>query len=188
MAETPPDHDDAARARILHHMNADHADSLSLYLQHFCHLSPAAARGGTLVALSLAAMHLRTADGRTHTIPFHPPLTTWADARARSVAMDREARAGRGRAALRITAYEPPRTLGHIAVFVTCLGALAALATHCGIGPGTGVGDGLRRWPPGGPERGVWLARTIGWPLLAIHLCEAWNLDRTRLRRSLGVL
>ncbi|PBP16235.1 hypothetical protein BUE80_DR013052 [Diplocarpon rosae] len=181
MAETPQD--EAARARIIKHMNADHADSLSYYLQHFCQLSPRAARGGTLVAISLAAMRLRTADGRAHTVPFQPPLTAWSEARARSVAMDREARAALDISPIRITAYAPPRTPVHVAVFATCLFTVAALATHRWIVPGTWVYDGPLRCFPGGPERFVWLARTLFWPFIVIHLGEAWNLDRTRLRR-----
>ncbi|KAI6709779.1 hypothetical protein PZA11_005656 [Diplocarpon coronariae] len=181
MAETSQD--EAAKARIIKHLNADHADSLSYYLQYYCCLSPRAARGGILSSISLSAMTLRTRDGKAHTIPFHPPMKAWSETRARSVEMDREARSALNISSIRINEYEPPRKPVHVAVFVTCFFTVVTLATHSLILPGTWVYDVPLRWFPGGPEMFLWLARTIFWPFIAIHIFESWNLDRTRLRK-----
>ena len=105
----PASKDEAAKARIIGHMNADHAESLSYYLQHYISLSPRVARGAILCDISLSAMTLRTTDNKTHTIPFSPPMTSWAEARTRSVDMDRVSRNALDISSIRITSYDPPQ-------------------------------------------------------------------------------
>lgn len=175
--------DEAAKARIIKHMNADHAESISLYLQHFCHLSPSAARGSRISAISLSSMTLQTGNANVYTIPLDPPMQSWAEARTRSVEMDREARAALHLSSLRITEYEPPRTGVHVGVFATCALTIVVLATHRWMVPGTWLYDGPLQWFPGGAATFVWLARKIFWPFVAIHLFESWLLNRTRLRK-----
>ncbi|KUJ13593.1 uncharacterized protein LY89DRAFT_687627 [Mollisia scopiformis] len=175
--------DEAAKARIIKHMNADHADSVSYYLQHYCSLSPRAARGAALSDISLSAMTVRTVDNKTHTIPFTPPMTSWAEARTRTVDMDRESRSALDVSSIRITSYEPPRKRFHIFVFGICLFTFGVFAMRNKIVPGTWFYDVPLRYWPGGPEVFVWIARTIALPVVAIHLGEAYMMDTTRLRK-----
>ena len=97
--------DDAAKARIISHMNSSHADSLSAYLQYYNRVPLPAASKPTLVDISLSSMTICDANQKSHTVRFSPPMASFADARIRTVAMDSEARRALG---VRITAYEPP--------------------------------------------------------------------------------
>lgn len=49
--------------------------------------------------------------------------------------------------------------------------------------PGTWVYDTALPWFPGGPEWFLWLVKTIAWPTYAIHITEAYLLDKTKLRK-----
>lgn len=172
-----------AKERIINHMNGDHADSLSYYLRHYAKLSERAARGATITDLSLSSMDFQTADGRTHIIPINPPMKTWADARTRTVDMDRESRAALGISHLRITEYLPPRSPLHISVFSICLCTYVILATKHKMVKGTWVYDTVLPFFPGGPESFLWLANKVALPMVALHLGEAFWLDRSRLRK-----
>ncbi|RFU32856.1 hypothetical protein B7463_g3528, partial [Scytalidium lignicola] len=77
-------------------MNADHQESLSLYLRHFNHLPASSAQNPTLQDLTLSEMTISTGDGKTHTVPFTPPMKSWADARVQTVDMDTAARKALG--------------------------------------------------------------------------------------------
>jgi hypothetical protein len=175
--------DEVAKARIIGHMNADHADSLSYYLQHYCSLSPRTARGAILSDISLSAMTLRTTDNKTHTIPFSPAMTSWAEARTRSVDMDRESRSALDISSIRITFYEPPRSPFQIFVFTACLFTFGVFVFRNQIVPGTWFYDVPLAYWPGGPEWFVWIAKTIALPVLVIHLIETYMLETTKLRK-----
>jgi hypothetical protein len=84
--------DAAMQQRIIKHLNNDHAESLSLYLRHYSRLSARAARGAIMTDISLSAMTFQTADGNTHIILLRPPMSSFAEARTRTVDMDRAAR------------------------------------------------------------------------------------------------
>ena len=84
--------DDAARDRIIRHMNADHQASLSYYLQHYLSLSPRTAHRPHLRALTFSSMVIQTSDLAYHTIAIIPPLKSWTEARTRTIEMDHEAR------------------------------------------------------------------------------------------------
>ena len=85
-------------------MNADHADSLSLYLQHHHNIPAYRARRAQLSDISLNSLHLRLPHFLSYvfTVPIEPPLKDWAEARPRLVEMDREARRALGRSDLRL--------------------------------------------------------------------------------------
>jgi hypothetical protein len=100
----------AIKARIIKHMNTEHAESLSLYLQHYSGLSAAEAATPKLVDISYDSLTIESSPsaistsstsavgraGAVYTIPVEPPMASWGDARPRVVAMDGEARAGLG--------------------------------------------------------------------------------------------
>jgi hypothetical protein len=175
--------DAASKQRIIKHMNGDHADSLSLYLQHYCKLSARTARGAVMTDISLSAMAFRTTDGKTHTIPLKPPMTSYAEARTRSVDMDREARSALDLSSIRITSYLPPRKPVHVFVFGICSVMYIVFATKHKLVPGTWFYDNILLYWPGGPEAYLWFLKTIFFPVLAIHFGEVFLLDRTRLRK-----
>ncbi|RDL40152.1 uncharacterized protein BP5553_00131 [Venustampulla echinocandica] len=181
LAPTPKDA--AAKERIIKHMNADHQVSLSYYLQHFKKLSASEARSPLLEDVSFESMTVRASNGKTHSIPFNPPMKTWADARGRTVDMDREARDALDISDVRVTEYHRPRSPFHVFVFTACLFTMVIFMTRSKIVPGTWFYDKVLPWFPGGPEWFVWIVDMIGIPVLGIHLTEVFLLDRTRLRK-----
>ena len=172
--------DDAAKARIISHMNSSHADSLSAYLQYYNRVPLPAASNPSMVDISLSSMTIRDANLKTHIVRFSPPMASLADARVRTVAMDTEARRALG---VRITSYTPPRRPIHIIIFALCAISYILDLTYQRMVPGTVSYDVLVRWYPGGPEWFFWIVRLQTVPKLLIHVTETFLMDRTRLSR-----
>ncbi|KAH7407120.1 hypothetical protein BKA64DRAFT_665875 [Cadophora sp. MPI-SDFR-AT-0126] len=181
MADTPQD--EAAKARIIKHMNADHADSLSYYLQHFCKLSSRTAHGATLSSISLSSMTLQTTDGKKHTIPLDPPMKSWSEARTRSVDMDREARSALDISPIRISEYEPPRKPIQVVLFFILTLTWLACIFQSFIVPGSWLYKVAGFFPAGGAETFLWMIRKMTWGFIGLHVVESILLDRIRLRK-----
>lgn len=175
--------DAASKQRIIKHMNNDHVDSLSLYLQHYGKLPAGSTRGAIMTDISLSAMTFQTTDGKTHTIPLKPPMTSFADARTRSVDMDREARSALDISPVKLTSYLPPRQPAHVILFGLCSMAYLNFALKHKFVPGNWYYDNVLPWWPGGAESYVWTVGKVFYPMLAIHFTEVFLLDRLRLRR-----
>jgi len=182
MTDTTPQ-DAAAKDRIIRHMNADHQASLSYYLRHYANLSSRAAYKPFLRDISFSEMKIQTSDGRDHTIPFTPPMKSWAEARTRTVDMDREARLALDISDVRITAYEGPASVPQVVIFGLCLFTFVVFATKAWILPGTWFYDKVLPYFPGGPKVFLKICEVIAWPVLVLHAGEAYWLDRSRLRK-----
>ncbi|KAJ6260090.1 hypothetical protein Dda_4311 [Drechslerella dactyloides] len=107
---------DAARARILAHMNKDHVYDTKLYLVHYLSYPKSLLRAShkSVVALSdIQATHLTiSVDGTTKQIPLTPPMASLSDARIRLVDMTKQAESALGinRETVDIdTTWIPPR-------------------------------------------------------------------------------
>lgn len=178
MASPTLDRDAAAKMRIISHMNHDHQRSLSLYLRHYSHLSAHAARTPQLLDITFSSLAIQSADGKTHTIPMSPPLATWADARPRVVAMDKESRRGLGVSEIDLSGekYIPPTSIVHATVFAAVVWFYLSLVMQAlgyfAIG-GWWYTNVLRFWPIGGAEMYLWIQKMIWIPVLALHLAEA---------------
>lgn len=172
--------DDAMKARIISHMNSSHSSSLSDYLQHYNHVPLRAASSPTLVDISLSAMSIRDGSHTIHSVPFSPPLSSFTDARARTVAMDRTARHALGP---RIVSYDRPRGPLAIGIVIGCLTFYILMATRWFIVPGTFVYDVLLAWFPGGSERVLWIVEKGSVAMIVVHVSETVLLERTRLRK-----
>jgi hypothetical protein len=175
--------DAAAKDRIIKHLNADHQKSLSYYLQHYKELSARAASKPLARDITFEALTIESVDGKSHTIPFNPPMKSWSEARMRTVEMDREARAALDISPISITAYEPPKSPAHLTVFGLCVFTFVVFVIRNRIVEGTWFYDNVLPWYPGGPKWFLWIAKVIALPVLGIHLGEAYWLDRSRLRK-----
>jgi hypothetical protein len=177
------DKENAAKGRIISHLNADHQPTLSLYLRHYNGLSSYAARDVVMTDISFDQMTFQTKDGKTRTVPFNPPMQSWSDARGRTVAMDKEARAGLGISSIKITEYEHPRGIGQWAVIGLVLFAAAVFVNKEKIVPGTFVYDQIISWFPGGRQ---WFFFTLNYTpafVVVTHLAEAIYLDTAWLQK-----
>ncbi|EPS27921.1 hypothetical protein POX_e06896 [Penicillium oxalicum] len=110
---------------IIKHMNADHADSLQLYLQAYNGITAHEAQGATMQDLTLSNLII-TARGTRYSVPIQPPMKDYSEARARLIALNNDSLHRLGRWDVTLTEYRAPR--GYQAVifglvvftYVTC--------------------------------------------------------------------
>ncbi|PHH83336.1 hypothetical protein CDD82_2088 [Ophiocordyceps australis] len=181
MASSPQDDDSLRRTRIISHMNQSHSRELSHYLQHYARLSPRAASGPLLRDLSLDHMLIYTRAGTRHSIPFSPPLTSWADAKTRIIHMDTVARANLGISNIYISHFEKPRGIGLVFFIAVAFFLLTSFSTPW-IVPGTRAWSILEAYFPGGPAVFCQLHGLLIVPVIGIHITECFFFDR-KLRR-----
>ncbi|KAI5462173.1 hypothetical protein BGZ63DRAFT_383163 [Mariannaea sp. PMI_226] len=160
----------ANKHRIILHMNKDHTRELSYYLRHYARASTGAASSPKLYDIDFNGMQI-TASGGDYTIPFEPPLTSWAEVRGRVVEMANTARDALGLSDIVITTYTPPEGFGLVVVSSVLFYFLCA-ATLPWVGPESPVWPYLQAYFPGGPERYQWVVNVIFWPVIGIHVFE----------------
>ncbi|KAK5131484.1 hypothetical protein LTR08_000878 [Meristemomyces frigidus] len=102
--------DNAARKRIITHMNDDHHDSVVRYLQHYSKLPSWQAYDGRIADVSLNGLTL-ACRGRSYRIPLDPPMSSYREARERVVELDKEALAGLGQSDITVKEFLPPTGL-----------------------------------------------------------------------------
>lgn len=186
MAQSPTQPDEAAiRARITTHMNAVHRDSLSLFLQHYCHVPPSPSTPGstTLVTLHLDSLILAS-EGKRYYIPLHPPMASFSEIRPRMKAMHQECLDAFDLSDVKITSHLAPQTLIERAVFISVVLTMLAFSRRGNFVPGSIFYEtfGMGRVP----NFASFCARIQPWlivAVLAIHVAEALWMARTRLRR-----
>lgn len=172
-------------------MNRDHTDDMSAILQHYSRLSAAAADAAEMLDLDLTSMTIRSASG-THTLPITPPMDHWDDRRARLVAMTAEARQALGldnndeaaaTAPGPVPRYVPPQGTDWVSFAGVSFYFLCAGLVYGGLvtpeSPAWRALDAVRF--PRGPVAFIWLVEVLFLPVLAIHVAEAWWMDRSRL-------
>ncbi|CEJ54163.1 hypothetical protein PMG11_00484 [Penicillium brasilianum] len=93
---------------IIKHMNADHGDSLQLYLQAYNGISARESQGATLEELTLSNLILK-ANGTRYNVPLQPPMKDYTEARGRLVALHKESLTKLGRSDVTLTEYRAPR-------------------------------------------------------------------------------
>ncbi|KAI4115842.1 MAG: hypothetical protein LQ345_003639 [Seirophora villosa] len=179
---TQSEKDEAAKERIIKHMNSDHQDSLIRYLEYFCHLSSFSARNATLNNVTLDSLSISTSHGKSHLVPVQPALGTWSDARTRFADLDAQAVQGLGRSNITVKKYTRPT--GFMAVvFLAALLTYVFFSKRSNFQPGSIIFDVLLRHV----ARFARFCYTVQ-PLvlsltLAIHLTEATYMARSRLRK-----
>jgi hypothetical protein len=170
------------KARIITHMNSQHTRELSHYLRHYVGVSPrAAAASPKIHDLDFNSMTIKTSNN-TYVVPFHPALSSWADARPRIIAMDETAREALGLSNIYITEYVMQRGFDYIP-FVGVVFYFVCAAGLPWVVPGSAPWEVLKVVFPGGPEWFRWVVNAIFWPVMGIHLVESWLLDRWRLQK-----
>ncbi|KAK8087089.1 hypothetical protein PG994_002063 [Apiospora phragmitis] len=184
----PAKGDAAIKARIMSHMNSDHAAELEHYLRAFNGLSASAAAKAQLVDMATDKLVIQTpSSGETHTVAVDPPMTSLSESRARLVDMARDALQRLGLSDVRVDRYAPPAGFDCVVFFgVAFYFFCAATVSLVDRGAGTPLWDALdAAIPPalGGAAGYVWLVRAIFVPVLAIHVAEAWWMANTRLER-----
>ena len=151
--------EDAARQRIIKHMNADHQDSVCTieaspklketdvpyqvrrYLEAYSNKSVFQTRNAQMTDISLNEMRFGC-NGQQHTIAFDPPMKSLREARERVVQLDKEALQILGRSDISIDKYIPPYVkLGHLWNFTQCLLSYILLPVPSNWQPGSIIYD-----------------------------------------------
>lgn len=119
----------AMKQRVITHMNADHQDSLSIFLEYYCKMPPQLAFNAQLDDITLSHLIIRSKAGR-NIVPIEPPMESWAQARERMVEMHHASYKGLGRSEVIISEYRPPTNLKHRFMFVALLASYVAFSSR----------------------------------------------------------
>lgn len=126
---------------IIKHMNADHGDSLQLYLQAFSRITASEAKGATLEDLTLSDLTIR-ANGTRYGIPIDPPMASYNEARGRLVGLHKDSLQKLGRSDVTLTEYRAPH--GHqIVIFALCAFLYITCFSRENLLPGSFVYENL---------------------------------------------
>ena len=174
--------DNAAKQRIITHMNNDHQDSLIRYLQYYTQLSSFAARNAHLADIGFDNLTILSSNNTPHTIPIKPSMTSWSDARPRVVAMDAEAVAGLGGSDITVKKYKPP--YGFTAfVFVACALTYMAFCRRANFEPGSPFHDTLLKNVPSFATFCRTIQPLVFWFMVVAHGGEAAWMVKGRLEK-----
>ncbi|KAL8686104.1 MAG: hypothetical protein Q9218_007344 [Villophora microphyllina] len=174
--------DEAAKARIIKHMNADHQDSLVRYLEHFCHLSSFSARNAELERVTLDSLSISVNKAQTYPVPIQPPMTSWSEARSRFAALDGEAVKSLGRSSTTVKEYRRPR--GFLAiVFALVVMTYTLFNRRANFLPGSLVYDTVLQHAKPFAKICFAIQPWLFYPMVLLHAVETINFDRTRLQK-----
>ena len=174
--------DEAAKQRIITHMNNDHQDSLIRYLRYYAQLSSLSARNAHLADISFDSLTILSSNRISHAIPIKPAMTSWSEARPRVVAMDGEAVAGLGASNITVKQYKPPRGF-MTAVFVACLLTFITFCRRANFEPGSIFYDTLLKYVPNFAKF-CWTYQPLGFGLMvAMHAGETVWMVKSRLEK-----
>lgn len=126
---------------VIKHMNADHQESLEIYLQAFCAISAREARHAKLEDLDLSNLII-SANGTRYTVPFDPPMKDLNEARGRLVALRKDSLQRLGRSEITITEYRGPRGF-QIVIFGLCVFTYISCFKRDNLLPGSWVYENL---------------------------------------------
>ena len=127
-------------------------------------------------------MAIASGNNSVHNVPIKPPMTSWAEARPRVVAMDADAVKGLRRSNVTVKRYKGPRGW-MTAVMVVCALTFLAFARPENFVPGSLLYDTLLKYVPRF-ARFCWRVQPLViYPMLAIHVGETMHMERSRLRK-----
>lgn len=163
--------DEVIKTRIISHMNKDHQDSLSRYLEAYAGISHYLARSPKLEDLTLSSLTIQYAAGRK-TIPISPPVSSLSEARTRLVTMHEECGRQLGRDSITVKSFRWPGIL-HISSLLCVLLGLVFFTDGSYFAPGSVLSSTLIRPVPQVArfmEQYHWY---IWWAIIIIHAGEA---------------
>lgn len=172
----------AMKQRVVTHMNADHQDSLKIFLEYYCKLPPHLISDAQLDDITLSHLIIRSKAGR-NIIPLEPPMESWVQARERMVEMHHASYKGLGRSEITVTEYRPPKTASQISSLAALLVMYYVFSSRRNFQDGSMLHGMLLRHFPGFEQFGYKAQPYVVSVLLIAHIVETTSLVRTRLRR-----
>lgn len=163
-------------------MNADHQDSLVLYLQAYCHVSAGDAKSAQLEDISLSDLVI-SADGVRYSVPIDPPMKGLSETRSRVVAMYQDSLQRLGFSDIPIKEYRAPRGF-HVVIFTVCLATYIGFARRSNFLPGSILYESLGLEKVPSFTQFCYDIQPLLLPaMVGIHVLEAGLLAVVRLRR-----
>jgi len=148
------------------------------YLEYYHKLPGYKAYDGKIADISLTHLSFSCA-GETYQTPFEPPMTSYREARERVVEMDKECVGGLGRSDITVMEYIPPHgpyLIGFVVVSVTFI----AFSMRSNFEKGGYIAAVV----PSGFASFCWTIQPfVLYPMLVIHLVEAYHMARGRLTK-----
>lgn len=171
----------AAKQMIISHMNADHQDSLALYLQVYSHLSSSTAKSPSLEDINLSDMVIKVAGGTRYCVPIDPPMKSLMEARFRLVDMHNQCLHSLGFSDIKVEEYRAPR--GHHAViFALCFSTYVSFSSRSNFLPGSVLYDLVFKHFPRFTLFCYDIQPLLISLMIGIHVCEASYMALYRLR------
>lgn len=176
--------------KICDHMNADHRDSLSFFLQVYCFVSAHEAESAEIEEIRLSGMTITTttspcpptASKKTHYfVPFEPELSSLSQMRHQVIAMHNHSLNALGRSDITVTEYRRPKGFSAV-VFTACVATFAAFSRRANFVDGSGLYSLVLRHVPGFAAFCYKIQPLVMTLMVAIHLSEAIHLALYRLR------
>ncbi|OCK80837.1 hypothetical protein K432DRAFT_425437 [Lepidopterella palustris CBS 459.81] len=178
---TQASQDTAVKERIIHHMNADHQDSLVRYLEHYLQVSSFAARNALMEDMSMDSITV-TSNGKRYLIPLEPPMDSWRDSRDRLVKMDKVATSALGRSEITVKEYRRPQGL-HAVVFVVCAFTFLLFARNANFLPGSYSYHALLKHFPNFSAFCARIQPLVLNVMIVVHGSEAYYMATRKLRK-----
>lgn len=175
----------APKEFIIKHMNADHQDSIELYLQAYCHITATQSKSAQIEDISLSNLII-TANGTRYSVPVDPPMKDYSEARGRLVTMRKESLKLLGRSEVTLKEYRPPRGIQAV-IFGLCLFTYISCYKRSNLLPGSAVYEYLGYKFVPNFAHFVYNIQPYLFPaVLVIHIFETVLLAMTQLK-PLGV-
>jgi hypothetical protein len=176
------------KQRIVSHMNSDHQDTLSLFLEVYSEVPYTEAQTAQMEEILLTGMMITTADypdraksSRTHFfVPFEPALNGYEEARHRVVEMHKHCLKTLGRSDITIQEYRRPKGFGAF-MFTVCLATFIAFSRRSNFQPGSELYSRLLHHVPGFATFCYKIQPLVIGGMAVIHLTEVVHLSIYRL-------
>lgn len=177
------------RERVVSHMNSDHHDALSMFLEVYNKVPHAEAQTAQLEDIRLYGMTISTADypnraksPRTNFfIPFEPALSGYEEVRQKVVEMHKYCLKSLGRSDITIQEYRRPRGFGAV-MFTVCLATFIAFSRRSNFLPGSELYSRLLHHVPNFATFCYKVQPLVIGSMVVIHTIEALHLSIYRLR------
>ncbi|KAL9113237.1 MAG: hypothetical protein Q9227_002572 [Pyrenula ochraceoflavens] len=163
-------------------MNADHQDSLIVFVEYYCRVPTKLALDATLEDLERTHLIIQCKAGRLY-IPLDPPLKSWSEARERMIEMHHAAFKGLGRSEISVSEYVPPASLSQALVFTAVTVAFIAFSRRANFESGSILHQLVLYKFPGFEKLCYTLQPYVIVFMMVIHTTESIVMDRTRLRK-----
>lgn len=181
----------AMKARILGHMTSDHAESLALYLNHYCNIpTPLTPPPSTLKLDDITLDHIIIShSGGRNIVPITPPMDSLTEARERLITMHKDCLAALGLSDFKVDTFllpnKPWQWFTHL-VTALCFVTFSIYPAEAFLPEANTLASKI--WSIGGLVPG--LARTayhvkdsVLALMIVIHVGEAAYFARARLRK-----